>query len=284
MLLVLGANGQLGQGFKNAWPNDRIIYVDRTECDITKQDHVAATLDRCKPTIVINCAAYTDVNKAETDEGHVACTLINTTAVEILATETAKRNIPLIHISTDYVFDGQKNTPYTTTDTPSPINYYGQSKLDGENAFLKYARYGAIIRISHLSSEFGKNIVKTFHSLLKALPEMKVVSDQKICLTTTADIVNFVYKLSNLNPLKNSKNIYHLGSKDACTFFDLATEIKNTIQSKTALTPISLESFSGPVKRPLYSVLDTQSAQEIIDCPSWKKSVHNIIQTLEEEQ
>jgi dTDP-4-dehydrorhamnose reductase len=284
VLLVLGANGQLGQGFKNTWPDDQVTYVDRNECDITKTNEIAATLDRYKPTVTINCAAYTDVNKAETDVGHADCTLINTTAVKNLAIETEKRNIPLIHISTDYVFDGQKNTPYTTMDVPSPLNHYGQSKLDGENAFLKHARCGAIIRVSHLSSEFGKNIVKTFHSLLTRLPEMNVVNDQTICLTTTADVVKFVYKISKQDHLKNSTEIYHLGSKNSFTFFELATEIKNIIQSKTTLTPVSLETFSGPVKRPIYSVLDTKSVQDIIDCPSWKKSVRDIIQKLENEQ
>lgn len=276
MLLVLGKSGQLGQAVQNSSLADNAVFLGSDECDVTDQTQITKVLDECKPTAVLNCAAYTDVRKAETEEKDVAF-LVNGTAVKYLAKETASRDIPLIHISTDYVFDGTADTPYEVDAPTNPLNEYAKSKLAGEEAFNEFAKCGALLRVSHLSSKYGNNIVKTFAKLLSSLEEMNVVEDQRVTLTTTDDVIACIRLLLESDALYKEKSLYHVGSSDSMSFMELAKEVATYVDSETKITPVTLDSFGDALKRPLYSVLDVSGSSDLHYQCSWKKSVENIL-------
>lgn len=277
MLLIFGKNGQLGQAFQKNFDNNEIVCLGKSQCDITNRNDVAKAIQTYKPSVIINCAAYTDVKKAENQETDLAFA-INAEAINTIAQESAKSNISFIHISTDYVFDGQSTTPYLETDKPNPINEYGRSKLLGEQYFHDHAARGALIRVSHLSSEFGNNIVKTFVKLLSTLDEITVVEDQRICITYADDVCDFIKTLINHDLF--DKQIWHVGSSNELSFVDLAVEIKNKIHSKTHINEISLHEFSSDVQKPLYSVLDVSKAHVIHPQKPWQDGLKLILKDL----
>lgn len=282
MFLILGKNGQLGQEFLSQWSDKPAVFLGSDQCDVTHQDAVSSALDNTKPDCVINCTAYTNVADAQGKHKNT-CFNVNVNGVKILAQETSKRKIPLIHFSTDYIFDGTKNIPYAIDDIPNPINNYGLSKHLGEQEFLNHAYSGAIIRVAYLSSQYSHNIIKTFLHLLKTKGKINAVFDQKICITTTSDVVAFVDKLTQTdNALHTNKTIYHLASSGSCDFFELANYIKNLIQSKTIITPVALSDFQNDIKRPPYSVLDISKAQKIMPFPSWQQNVKSILSSMGE--
>ena len=263
-VLLLGSNGQLGwEIHKQATAKSlSILALDRSKLDILSFNEVKKTVSEAKPDIVINATGYTAVDQAE-KESDLAFS-INRDAARNLAQVCDLNNIPLIHFSTDYVFDGRKGTPYLETDSVNPLNVYGQSKWEGEEEIRKYLDKHFILRISWVFGEHGKNFVKTIVKLAGEKKELKVIADQYGCPTATKDIaLNIIESLNDLLGSKNSKwGTYHYCGRPITTWYEFAKKIidRRKIYSTLAcesIMPISTSEYKALAKRPLYSVLDT---------------------------
>ena len=248
-MLVTGANGMLGQ--------DLCLYFEKIGYDVLKTDF--DTLDVCdeettkevilsyKPDIIIHCAAYTNVDKAE-DDIELA-QKINTLGTKNVAKTAKEINAVMVYISTDYVFDGAKNTPYLPTDKPNPVNVYGKTKLEGELEVQKYCEKFYIARTSWLYGYKGKNFVETMLSL-KDKDVLKVVNDQKGCPTWTMELIKGIEKI-----LKLPYGIYHVCASNSTTWYEFAFEIFKQLNLKVNLVPCSTDEFPTKAKRPSYSVM-----------------------------
>lgn len=230
-----------------------VIAPPEEEFDITRRDLVSELIKETSPDIVINCAAYTQVDKAE--EERARAFLVNGTGVQNLALACSDSNIPLCHISTDYVFDGRKYMPYTPFDNTNPINVYGESKLAGEKYMQWIMREFYIIRTSWLYGKAGNNFVSTILRLAKEKPEIKIVVDQTGSPTSTITLSNSVERLITTG----AYGIYHLTDRTdgGISWFDFAKEIIRLSGLSTKIVPITTDEFPRPAKRPGYSVLDT---------------------------
>ena len=217
------------------------------------------------PDIIIHCAAYTNVDKAE-DESETA-ELINVKGTENLAKVCAKNNIPLVYISTDYVFDGEKTNPYTPDDSPNPINIYGKTKLGGEEVIKKYCEKYYIIRTSWLYGHHGKNFVETMLSL-RGNPEIKVVDDQIGCPTWTMDLSDGILKIINNKPC----GTYHVCGSGETSWFGFAKEVFKQAGISVNIIPCTTSEFPRPAKRPKYSVMDNNGI-----CRDWKLALKDYI-------
>lgn len=256
-ILITGANGMLAQDLAQILETYGHIVIRKThqELDITDKKSITKNFEQENPDFVIQCAAYTKVDNAEKD--FKTAKKINTTGTENIAKICAKTNCTLIYISTDYVFDGEKFSPYITTDTPNPINNYGLTKLEGENAIKNNCKKYYIIRTSWLYGKFGKNFVDTMLSLgekqLKGeLPEIKVVNDQIGCPTWAKDLSEGIVKIITNNP---TYGIYHICGNGKASWYEFAKEIFKIKEMEVKLTPCTSEDFSTPAKRPHYSVM-----------------------------
>ena len=263
-VLVTGANGMLGQDLCPILKQNNfdVIETDIKDMDITKLDEVTKVLNEKKPDIVVHCAAYTNVDKAE-DELEVA-RKINSKGTENIAQICAKNNITLIYISTDYVFDGKKNSPYMPDDEVNPINNYGLTKLEGELAVKKYCTKYYITRTSWLYGINGKNFVETMLSL-KDKPELKVVNDQMGCPTWTVELSKGIIKL-----LIKSKpyGLYHVCGGGQTTWYDFARTIFEYKNLKVNLKPCTTQDFPRLAMRPKYSVMENNGF-----CRNWKEAL-----------
>lgn len=280
-ILVTGANGQLGNEMRIVSKNssDRYIFTDVEELDILDKKAVMDCVRREKIDVVVNCAAYTNVDKAE-DEPALAEKL-NATAVGYLAEACKDNDATLIHISTDYVFGGNEgNTPRTETEPANPTGAYGRSKLLGERAIEKVGCKHIIIRTAWLYSEFGNNFVKTMRKLTAERDSLKVVFDQVGTPTYALDLANviaiFIEKLKNANsqwPTANS--LYNFSNEGVTSWYDFAKEICELSGNKCDIQPCHSDEFPSKVKRPSYSVLDkTKIKKELnITIPYWKESL-----------
>jgi len=262
-VLVTGANGMLGQDLcpilsQNGYD---VIPTDRKIMDITNFETVNSFLTSQKPDIVIHCAAYTNVDNAETDLE--TARIVNSKATENLAKICAKNDITLVYISTDYVFDGRKSEPYKTTDTPNPVNNYGLTKFEGENAVKKYCSKYYICRTSWLYGIYGKNFVETMISF-KDKPEIKVVDDQIGCPTWTVDLANGIVKILK----EKSYGIYHVCGGGQTSWYGFAKEIFSHYKKSVNLIPCATEDFPRPAKRPKYSVMDNEGI-----CRHWRQAL-----------
>lgn len=273
-ILVTGANGMLG---KDLCPileqnNYTVIKTNSQIMDITDFEMTNKVISEQKPDIIIHCAAYTNVDKAQED--FETAKQINSTGTENLAQICSTKDIPILYISTDYVFDGTKQTPYTPDDEPNPINNYGLTKYYGEQAIQKFCKKYYIIRTSWLYGIHGKNFVETMLSLA-AKPELKVVNDQTGCPTWTVDLSNGIIKL-----LKNEiYGIYHICSSGETTWYGFAKEIFNQCKLEVNLKPCTTEEFPRPAKRPKYSVMDNANI-----CGYWKDGLQNYLKLRERTQ
>jgi len=280
-ILVTGANGQLGNEMRIVSKNssDRYIFTDVEELDILDRKAVMDCVRREKIDVIVNCAGYTNVEKAE-DEPALAEKL-NATAVGYLAEACKDNDATLIHISTDYVFGGNEgNTPRTETEPANPTGAYGRSKLLGERAIEKVGCKHIIIRTAWLYSEFGNNFVKTMRKLTAERDSLKVVFDQVGTPTYALDLANviaiFIEKLKNANgqwPTANS--IYNFSNEGVTSWYDFAKEICELSGNKCDIQPCHSDEFPSKVKRPSYSVLDkTKIKKELnITIPYWKESL-----------
>jgi dTDP-4-dehydrorhamnose reductase len=255
-ILVTGANGQLGrelQVLAAAYPAYTFIFTDRTQLPIDDAQQVAAFFTTHQPTACINCAAYTAVDKAETDQE--AAFRINGDAPGYLAAACKTLNTKLIHISTDYVFDGNSATPLKETDPTGPINIYGASKLAGEQKAMATHPDGTlIIRTAWVYSEFGNNFVKTMIRLMKERPSINVVDDQLGSPTYAADLAAAILQI--LTSPHFTPGVFHYSNEGRISWYQFALAIKDHLGSPCAVNPIPSSQFPTPAKRPHYSLLD----------------------------
>ena len=275
-ILVTGGNGQLGSELKEITPNFpdyNFLFTDVSDLDITAHDEVRAFIERNNINIIINCAAYTAVDKAESEPK--LSDAINNLAVANFAQIANEKNIKLIHISTDYVFDGTNHKPYVETDTPNPKSVYGQTKLDGELAMRKINPINSIIiRTSWVYSKFGNNFVKTMLRLAETKSEISVVADQIGSPTSAADLAKAI--LTILPKIKNnSVEIFHYSNEGLCSWYDFALEIFRIKNIKILVNAVKTSEFPMLVKRPTYSVLDKSKIKTRfgLEISSWKASL-----------
>ena len=263
--LVTGARGMLGQDLCPILEDAgyEIIETDREELDITDKEAVDAFISEKNPEIVIHCAAYTNVDKAEEDVK--TAELINVTGTENIAEICGKLGITLVYISTDYVFNGSKNTPYTSQDLPNPLNNYGITKYEGEEAVRSFCEKYYIARTSWLYGHHGKNFVETMISL--ADKSLKVVDDQIGCPTWTVELANGILKLFD-----KPYGTYHVCGSGSTSWYGFAKEIFEQLGMEVDLKPCKTEEFSRPAKRPAYSVMDNDGI-----CRNWKAALKDYL-------
>lgn len=266
-ILVTGANGMLGQDLCPILEDVGafVIETDVDTLDITKGDAVEQALTEIHPDMVIHCAAYTNVDKAE-DELETA-KLINVTGTENIAKICGKLDIPLVYISTDYVFDGTKTEPYTPDDMPNPLNNYGLTKLQGEEAVKTHCTKYYIARTSWLYGHYGKNFVETMISLAEKA-ELKVVDDQIGCPTWTVELANGILKL-----LSKPYGTYHICGSGSTSWYGFAQEIFKQAGLSVNLKPCKTEEFPRPAKRPQYSVMANENI-----CRNWQVALHDYLE------
>lgn len=283
-ILVTGANGQLGNEMRivSQSSKDNYIYTDVAELDITNLEAVREMVEQEKVKAIINCAAYTNVDKAEEDEAF--CELLNAKAVENLAITMKEVDGLLVHVSTDYVFGGDPyNTPCTEDKKGTPIGIYGKTKLQGEQNIQKVGCHHLIIRTAWLYSEFGKNFVKTMLNLTSTKPQLKVVFDQTGTPTYAYDLAAAIYDIVENRKYEGKDGIYHYSNEGVCSWFDF-TKMTAEYAGNTEcdIQPCHSNEFPSPVKRPSYSVLDKTKIKETFDVkvPYWTDSLKICIKNL----
>lgn len=280
-ILVTGANGQLGQSVKEIsinYPGLDFTFVSRDELDITNQSAIVAYFQANQFDAVINCAAYTAVDLAESDVDNAR--LVNATATHYLAEATAKQAIPFIHISTDYVFDGTVSTPRLETDKVNPIGVYGQTKLEGEELALAINPKTIIIRTAWVYSKYGKNFVKTMLWLFKEKEEIGVINDQIGSPTNAVDLADAIAQMLSKNELVYG--IFNYSNEGECSWFDFASKIKEISNSNIKINPIPTTAYPTPAKRPAYSLLNKTKIKATyqISIPNWEESLKKELTTL----
>ena len=273
-VLITGCKGQLGTELGTLLPD--AIQTDYDILDITNADAVRDFVKQNNVDTIVNCAAYTAVDKAEDDK--VAAHKLNSVGPCNLVQSGAK----LIHISTDYVFDGTNCTPYKTTDQPKPVSVYGKTKLLGEKRIFNWAKNDAIIiRTAWLYSPYGNNFVKTMLRLGAEKTDINVVNDQIGTPTYAADLAKAIVTiLPQLN--KDNSGIYHFTDEGVCSWYDFATEIMAMSGLKCNVHPIPTSAYPTRAKRPSYSVLDKSKIKEVfgVEIPHWRKSLQDCLQKL----
>ena len=280
-ILVTGANGLLGMEFRqleSLFTAYRFLLVSKDELSITDTAAVEKYFAENNIDYCINCAAYTAVDKAETEKE--LAVEINVTAVGHLAAICKKKNSALIHFSTDYVFDGNSKIPYSENSLTNPVNFYGQTKLEGEAQALTNNENTLIIRTSWLYSSHGKNFVKTMLRMMCEKESIGVVVDQFGCPTYAAQLAEAVMTI--INSPKPATGIYHYCNEGVISWYDFACEIKRLINSKCVVNAIETASYPTPAKRPQFSALDTQKIQADyqLRIPAWKLGLEDCIKLM----
>jgi len=273
-ILVTGANGQLGKELRQlekSWPQYDFLFLSREDLPIHHFELVRQFFTAEHPDYLINCAAYTAVDKAETEKE--LAYQINAESVGVLAAICHERHCRFIHISTDYVFDGNGHRPYTESDPCSPQSVYGASKLAGEQLAMQYDPSCIIIRTSWVYSSFGKNFVKTILRLLQEKPALSVVSDQFGSPTYAADLAEAILSLIDTN--KWQPGIYNYSNAGNISWYQFALQIAALQHSQVPITGISTDEYPTAARRPAYSVLDKTKVSEVYGLPikDWKESL-----------
>ncbi|WP_210397625.1 dTDP-4-dehydrorhamnose reductase [Motiliproteus sediminis] len=278
-ILLTGADGQLGRCIQDRAGDHELVALNRQQLDITDQGAVTDCVRLHRPDAVINAAAYTNVDQAESEPNLAYA--VNRDGPAHIAVVCAELDIPLIHISTDYVFDGTKRSPYTPDDNPNPINVYGASKLAGEEAIRRIWEKHLIIRTSWLFSEYGHNFVKTMLRLAKERDEIRVVDDQIGCPTYAGDLAEVVLRLADRNV---GWGRYHFCGGVATSWYEFSghifrlwSEVSST--SIPALKPVGAVNFLSVAIRPNYSVLDSNTFVELVlnDSDSLDRVIKNVL-------
>ena len=283
VVLVTGANGQLGQSIQfiaSKHQNIEFVYTDFQELDITNIENCKEIFSKHKPNYCINTAAYTAVDKAESEfeKAH----LINVVGVENLAKVCKENDTILVHISTDFIFDGKKTTPYTELDKPNPSGVYGQTKLDGEKAIKDTWEKHFIVRTSWVYSQFANNFMKTMLRLGSERDSLSVVNDQIGTPTNAVDLAECLVKIINSchSELVSESNygIYNFSNEGQCSWYDFAKKIFEVNNISINLQPIPTTSYPTPAKRPLYSVLDKSKIKDTfrIEIENWETSLSKV--------
>ena len=282
-ILVTGAGGQLGCEFRylaEGYPGYNLMFKNSQELDITNAEQVDILLTEHNFDCIINCAAYTAVDKAE-DEA-VACDKVNHAGVAILANAAQTIGARLIHFSTDYVFDGTKGTPYTEEDPTSARVIYGITKLASERVTLAKCKQTMVIRTSWLYSSFGHNFVKTVFKHLSGSGKMRVVYDQVGTPTYARDLARFV-----LDSLQKGfiPGLYHYSNEGVCSWYDFAKMIQRIAGLEGHVSPILTEEYPTRAIRPFYSVLDKTKIKETyhVEIPYWVDSLEECIADIQKD-
>lgn len=285
-VLVTGANGQLGSELRrvtvNHEANLNFIYTDVAELDITNRQAVEQFVKDNNIKYIVNCAAYTAVDKAEDDIE--LCYKINRDAAENLGIAATNNNARVVHVSTDYVFDGTNTRPYVETDPVSPKSVYGKSKQEGEAILLKTCPESIVIRTAWLYSIFGNNFVKTMIRLGKERDSLNVVADQTGTPTNAADLAKAIVKiLDHSEAYQFNSGIYHYSNEGVTTWFDFTKAIHKDADVACNVSPITTDQYPTRASRPQYSVLDKSKIKETfnLSIPQWEDSLKRCIDELD---
>ncbi|GHU85929.1 NAD(P)-dependent oxidoreductase [Bacteroidia bacterium] len=279
-ILITGANGQLGKSLKDAFGCDnlyKVFYTDVDNLDLTDFEAVDDFVKNNKINIIVNCAAYTAVDKAENDEK--MATLLNSNVVANLAEIAVKYNVFLIHISTDYVFNGENYKPYSELDMVSPVSIYGRTKLEGEQ-MLKNVKKAIVIRTSWLFSKYGNNFVFTMQKLSKERSEINVVCDQVGTPTYAGHLADAIKNIIlQLNDWNDGMQVYHFSNEGACSWYDFAKEIIEKTNPNCKVNPIETKDYPTTATRPFYSVLNKTKIKKRFELtiPHWKDGLKEVI-------
>lgn len=283
-ILVTGANGQLGNEMRivSCQSADNYIFTDVAELDITDLDAVRSMVVANDVKAIVNCAAYTNVDKAEDDVE--LCELLNAKAVENLALAMKEVDGLLVHISTDYVFGGDPyNTPCTEDKKGTPTGVYGLSKLHGEQNIQRVGCHHLIIRTAWLYSEYGKNFVKTMLALTSSKPQLKVVFDQVGTPTYAYDLAAAIFDILENRKFSGNDGIYHYSNEGVCSWYDFTKMIAEYSGNNTCdIQPCHSNEFPSKVVRPAYSVLDKTKIKTIfgISVPYWTDSLRVCLENI----
>ncbi|WP_294564964.1 dTDP-4-dehydrorhamnose reductase [uncultured Succinatimonas sp.] len=270
MLLVTGINGQLGCEMSRILRD--AIFVSRNDLDISNEKQVSSFVKSHNVDCILNCAAYTAVDAAEDNVSEAE--LVNTVGPQNLSKYCSK----IIHISTDYVFDGKGYQPYSPGDKTNPLSVYGKTKLAGEQAVLENSSEAVIIRTSWLYSSYGKNFVKTIRELAKTKKQIRVISDQIGSPTYAADLARAIAQIIP-NVSKNKKGIYHYSNEGICSWYDFAYEIVEQSNLDCEVIPILSSEYPTKAIRPFYSVLSKEKIKKVfnIEIPHWRSSLRTCL-------
>ncbi len=287
-ILVTGKNGQLGKSIQNIITgnekNSKFVFVGREALDLSSQDSIIDYFNNNSFDIIINCAAYTAVDKAEKEVE--LDNYINHLAINKIAEISNRQEIKLIHISTDYIFDGISEKAYLESDDPSPLNIYGKSKLAGEVAVCAAMKKNAIIiRTSWLYSEHSNNFVDTILRKAQKFDELNVISDQFSSPTNASDLAKVIIQIINHKKFRNHDQltqIYHYSSYGVCSWFEFAREILELANIDCQVNPIETKDYLTAARRPKYSLLNTDKIVKSFDLeiPFWKDSLKAYIDNL----
>jgi dTDP-4-dehydrorhamnose reductase len=294
VVLVTGANGQLGQSIQiiaGNYPDIQFIFCSSSDLDITNKDNCEKVFSQSKPDFCINAAAYTAVDKAETEPEKAHS--INVIGAKNLAEICKEFDTILLHISTDFVFNGNKSFPYTEEDATNPQSVYGQTKLDGEKAIREVLDNYFIIRTSWVYSQFGNNFMKTILRLAKERTSLSIVSDQIGTPTNAVDLAEAILEIVESQKSKTKKEttntqhptpntqfgIYNFSNEGECSWYEFAKKILEINNVNIDLQPIPTTSYPTPAQRPKYSVLDKSKIKTVfgIDIKSWDESLRTLV-------
>ena len=291
-ILVIGKNGQLGKSIQklitNTEQTEDFIFVGREELDLSNENMVTRYFKDNSFDIIINCAAYTQVDKAE--EEQKLANQVNNLAVSQLAQIAKNQQAKLVHISTDYVFDGKNNKPYKETDRTNPISVYGKTKLAGEKAIQEILPADAtIIRVSWMYSEYGNNFVKTMLRIGKERDEINVINDQigsPTYATDLAEVILQAIKYKNLKKENQITQIYHYSNEGKISWYEFAKEIFKIAKIDCKVNPIVSEHYPTLAKRPKISLMNKSKISNRFDINifEWRKSLENCIAILKKQQ
>ncbi|MBR3883938.1 MAG: dTDP-4-dehydrorhamnose reductase [Bacteroidaceae bacterium] len=275
-ILITGANGQLGSEMHRLGmlSSNNYLFTDVAELDITNKDAVMQYVTDNNVQVIVNCAAYTNVDKAENDEA--VALLINSTAVRNLAESAKSVDATLFHVSTDYVFGHEGNIPRTEDMPINPLGVYGRTKLQGEEAIKEVGCKAIIIRTAWLYSEFGNNFVKTMLRLTSEKESLNVVFDQVGTPTYAGDLALTIFSIIEGDVYNGNEGIYHFSDEGVCSWYDFAVEIACIAGHRNCkINPCHSSEFPSPVTRPPYSVLDKTKIKHTfgVDIPHWRESL-----------
>ncbi|WP_347923216.1 dTDP-4-dehydrorhamnose reductase [Pontimicrobium sp. SW4] len=280
-VLVTGSNGQLGRCLQDiANTNEEIkwYFKNSSELDITNKKTTNDLFKKIKFDYLVNCAAYTAVDKAEKEKARAF--LVNAEAIKYLAESCKNNNVTLIHVSTDFVFDGNTKTPYTEIDLPNPINVYGASKLKGESYICDALESYFIIRTSWLYSKYGNNFLKTMLRVSKERKELNVVNDQIGTPTYARDLAELIFHI--IDKQCNGYGIYHYSNIGEISWYDFAKAIFDFVNNGIKVNAIKTENYPTLAKRPQFSVLDSAKTKEFfnLEMPHWLVGVRKCIKEM----
>ena len=283
-VLVIGSDGQLGLEFKkisNNYNSLSWIFSSVKTLDLSRLDTIDSFLNQINPSVIINCAAYTNVDKAEAE--YELAEIVNYKAVDFISSWTSDNNKKLFQISTDYVFDGSSKIPLNENSFTNPVNQYGYSKLKGEKICLKNDPNSIVIRTSWLYSSFGNNFVKTMIDLMKKNNSVKVVNDQISSPTYACDLAKVIIEI--MINYKTQSGLFHYSNEGEISWFEFAESIKELYNLECEIIGVSSKEYGALAKRPQYSPLNKSKIKTTFNLkiPNYKKSLKNCIEIIKNE-